>query len=540
MLRSLSFLHYKAFNQGEIELRPLTIILGANNTGKTSLLQIMLLIQQTLTTATTRYKSALRLHDRYVTLGAPETLFHDQCLDKALVFSFGFNSAHLLELLKSRLLNDYIRNIESLERELKRASMLIESPESTLKNQQTPDGNEIDETKDFEQVTALKLRSIALLREKLKDVKDGSEERFVWLLPGRARRRDRISLYSNRDLEGTFYFLLALTRLRLEEFELSFGLNLDEESLFKVSRLTLSNDQQKIIEVVFNSDGEVIELSSDIVSRQHLPAPQSVQKVFNLDKTLWRMISEDEGIGTLLTEVWRTVLSEAVRQLARNFDDNRLFHVGPLRGHPKRFYFLDRANLEYNQGGFIEALKDNSELLSKVNHWLERFQIKVAVSEFRSVIHRLSVTQPNVSADLDITDVGFGISQVLPVIVQGFLAPEGSLTLIEQPETHLHPRMQAELADLFIDMIGGTQVSPSKQLVIETHSEYLLKRLRRRVAEGRIQAKNVILYFISRKNEDSATSIIKRAEMSEKGAFDWPAEFYEDDLEDTIEFLKAL
>ena len=66
------------------------------------------------------------------------------------------------------------------------------------------------------------------------------------------------------------------------------------------------------------------------------------------------------------------------------------------------------------------------------------------------IIHKLKIIQNGLS--LDITDVGFGVSQVLPVIVQGFFAKSGSLTLIEQPEVHLHPRMQADLGDLFIDI----------------------------------------------------------------------------------------
>jgi len=74
-------------------------------------------------------------------------------------------------------------------------------------------------------------------------------------------------------------------------------------------------------------------------------------------------------------------------------------------------------------------------------------------------------------------DVGFGISQVLPIIVQGFLSKDDSITIIEQPEIHLHPMMQSDLADLFIDVIESTTTN-GKILFIETHSESILKRLR--------------------------------------------------------------
>ena len=107
----------------------------------------------------------------------------------------------------------------------------------------------------------------------------------------------------------------------------------------------------------------------------------------------------------------------------------------------------------------------------------------------KDIIHQIVVKQN--SLDLDITDVGFGVSQVLPVIIQGFLSKERSITLVEQPEIHLHPKMQADLADLFIDIAINKNVkkgSSSKYLIIETHSEYLLKRLRRRISENKISA----------------------------------------------------
>src|SRR5690606_17010608 len=98
-----------------------------------------------------------------------------------------------------------------------------------------------------------------------------------------------------------------------------------------------------------------------------------------------------------------------------------------------------------------------------------------------------------------ITDVGFGVSQILPVLVLCFYAPEGSTLILEQPEIHLHPRIQAGLADVFIDAIKRRGV----QIILESHSEHLLRRLQRRIAEEQIAADDVALYFIEMKRGQS-------------------------------------
>ena len=87
---------------------------------------------------------------------------------------------------------------------------------------------------------------------------------------------------------------------------------------------------------------------------------------------------------------------------------------------------------------------------------------------------------------VDLPDVGFGISQVLPVLVQCFYAPPRSIIVIEQPEIHLHPSAQSALADVMIDVINSKENGNDRniQLIIETHSEHFLRRLQRRIAEG--------------------------------------------------------
>jgi predicted ATPase len=214
-----------------------------------------------------------------------------------------------------------------------------------------------------------------------------------------------------------------------------------------------------------------------------------------------------------------------------------------LRAYPKRFYFLDAAYAGATEGDLIvEALRENEELRQKVNVWLERFSINIDVSQLEEIIYRLSVRSKGNAFDLDITDVGFGISQVLPILVEGFIAPMQKVILVEQPEIHLHPKMQGELADLFIEIANisqKTQLQGRRYVIIETHSEYLLNRLRRRIGEGLIRHSDVALYFVE-KRADGKGSLIRGSHMPADGEFEWPREFFEDDLIDTMAFLRSV
>lgn len=179
-----------------------------------------------------------------------------------------------------------------------------------------------------------------------------------------------------------------------------------------------------------------------------------------------------------------------------------------------------------------KILKENAPLKRSVNKWIQKFNLRVNIEQLKDTIHNIKINQNSLS--LDITDVGFGISQILPIITQGFFAKNGSTTIIEQPEIHLHPKMQADLADLFIEM---TNDKNKKKFLIETHSEYMLKRLRRRIAEGKISNDDVAIYSLSYDNDNSRAEI-EKIEISESGAFNWPKEFLDTELEDTIEFMK--
>ena len=140
---------------------------------------------------------------------------------------------------------------------------------------------------------------------------------------------------------------------------------------------------------------------------------------------------------------------------------------------------------------------------------------------------------------VDLPDVGFGISQVLPVLVQCFYAPANSIIIMEQPEIHLHPNAQSALADVMIDVINSRENGKDRnsQLIIETHSEHFLRRLQRRIAEDKVSQKKVSAYFA---NVSKTPAKLEPLQIDIFGSIqNWPENFFGDEMGDITGQAKA-
>lgn len=169
--------------------------------------------------------------------------------------------------------------------------------------------------------------------------------------------------------------------------------------------------------------------------------------------------------------------------------------IGPFRTPPERRYSF--GGFSSSRGGprgeqaidllITEELLKTSKhpLRSSVSFWLQHLNLARDIS-VESLAKNINLFQLNLEGagrtpQANVADVGYGISQVLPVIVQGLLMRPGSVYMVQQPELHLHPDAQAGLADFFLYLaFYGIRV------VVETHSEYMLIRLRRRLAERKL------------------------------------------------------
>jgi len=237
----------------------------------------------------------------------------------------------------------------------------------------------------------------------------------------------------------------------------------------------------------------------------------------------------------------------------------KLKYLGPLRDIPKRNYAWAGDAPEHvgNDGdGVIEALlagahrkisrgvnKKAYPFQEVVAGWLKRLGLLESFEAKRIARNRkeyeVRVRTPNSREDVDLPDVGFGISQVLPVVVESFYVAHNSTVIIEQPELHLHPRVQTELADLFIEAIHSRENGKDRavQFIIESHSEHFLQRLQRRVAEGELDPSEVALYFCE---SDPKGSVLRELKVNLLGEIDnWPEDFFGDPMEDLYQRMEA-
>jgi len=231
-----------------------------------------------------------------------------------------------------------------------------------------------------------------------------------------------------------------------------------------------------------------------------------------------------------------------------------IYHLGPLRDYPRRQYIWGgSAPSDMGRRGenVVAALlasqrTDQDEPATQstgvrldecVASWLKRLSLveEFGVEEIApgSNLYRAWVKRGRGSARVPLTDVGFGVSQVLPVITSCFYVPERSTMIFEQPEIHLHPAVQSGLADVFVEATSKRDI----QVIVESHSEHLLQRLQRRIAEGVLSPDDVALYFCD--HEDGESRISELAIDEYGNIANWPKDFFGDEFGELAAITEA-
>ena len=225
---------------------------------------------------------------------------------------------------------------------------------------------------------------------------------------------------------------------------------------------------------------------------------------------------------------------------------SHILYLGPLREHPRPRYLWKGDHPKgvgrYGEQAIAALLSQRVQLRpidEQIPKWLQRLEL---IDSYRlnpvsdtEQDYEFLVKQYKDGPEVRLTDVGFGVSQVLPVLILCYSAPEGSILILEQPEAHLHPSAQSELGDVLVDVVKNRNV----QIILESHSAFMLHRLQRRIAEEEepISEKDTALYFCQ---INDGTSTIEQLDVDEYGNIrNWPQNFFGDDVGDLVEKTKA-
>ena len=225
-------------------------------------------------------------------------------------------------------------------------------------------------------------------------------------------------------------------------------------------------------------------------------------------------------------------------------------YLGPLRDEPRVLWANfsgDKAGLPVGMKGEYTAqlLRESHRkiafntasgnlveepLLAAVNHWLGALNLANGVKAESEGGLGVSMQVEVSSAERNLTSVGVGVSQALPVIIAVLTAPPRSVIMLEQPELHLHPATQSRLADFL--MRARTDLT----IIVETHSEALVTRIRRRKAEGEDIADRVYIYFVEKID---GCSNFEKLTLTKTGDLEWWPKGFLDDGSDLRALVEA-
>jgi len=223
-------------------------------------------------------------------------------------------------------------------------------------------------------------------------------------------------------------------------------------------------------------------------------------------------------------------------------------YLGPFRSQPQRLYRLPQSKVEYVGHGGTRApdllasdvFRNRRQVLDDVARWYAehlggwRLDLEEQGDSFSLIL----VKPGSETVRINLMDVGTGIAQVLPMVVQrrfeAIAGKPGGLEIIEQPELHLHPQAHGALADLYVTAVNET----STRFLIETHSEIFLLRLRRHVAEGRLDPDQVVFYWTTQ--APSAPSPLAPIHIDKDGEVStWPTDVFADAYKEVMALRRA-
>jgi predicted ATPase len=555
-IKSFEVWNFKSIEySGEVRFPKITILIGPNSSGKSSIVQTLLLMKQTFETE--EPSIPLTLNGPFIQLGEYGDFIHGRDISQPFVIKFifeeGKKSPYKCEVCERsyKLKGWFLKHVKELH------PKYWESKQYEISD----DKYHLPKTSSltFKYVYDSKTKLIILKEMKIENPPSVNGLNLASLKIEQLEKR--IVKFVATSVNGKNIYTKSLQIPNNIE-------NLDRDIMVKLVQYSTDRSFNHIVHSKICEQISLLEKDFGDVLDFKFPEEMDIRPYYfwRIPSQLPRSLNEEQKVALGI----ESGLSGISRYMSNRIQDVNSFlqgiqHVGPLRNWPERIYFGTGGRPtsvgvrgEFTQELFwIDKRVGHEKLVKDINDWLAKLKLDIeleVVSLGVGDIYQLRVKENDLS--INIADVGFGLSQILPIVTecinykigdsmkakeieQRFYNPfnlrtekVNKILITEQPEIHLNPRIQAELGDFFIHIADS-----EKAILIETHSEHIISRIQRRVADGTLKPEDVVIYFISKIGNKSN---IKEISISRNGHFNyWPEGFFQDDFEDAIEILKS-
>ncbi len=536
MLKSIELENFKAFGERSvISLAPITLIYGQNSAGKSSILQALQLLKQSLENKDVHALLLPRSDTSFVDLGSFKELMFDHDLARNLSIRLTFDEPRSSPLRSAYARADYVTargleftfadKLQNGEVELKHIDLCSRNSGSFIARFAPVRKKSSDMANNWQGQST---DTVEMVLKSWGDDADEFWEKFFF----------DIRKAENEIIEDLNYFIKEIRRFSSNK-ERGERHDLDTESTSNLS--TQIETMRSLIRILNRQDaGGFIRWAKNQCSATRLAVngfiPVKADVPFSsMRKEYYLAWKFRVPFSRELLEPWRVITDAAIAVGKETLTGlSSLFPLGPFRRPPSRWYVFTGTTPHHvgYQGNLMpDLLFRKNDIADETNAWLRRLdlgyeievnRLSVSTSDIFEV--RLIDTRRSQVVRVGLSDVGFGISQILPLVVQSLVANDQIIT-VEQPEVHIHPKLQADMGELF----ASSARVRSNQYIIETHSEHLALRILSLVRKGQLNPQDVSILYIERGSEGSS---IVQIQIDEDGYFidEFPGGFFPERL----------
>jgi predicted ATPase len=503
-LTQISFKNFRVFdNKTVFELAPITFLTGPNSSGKSSLLKALLLLKS-------NYSSDLQVLDfsgSKHNLGTFENTLNNESKD-----------------LKDCLIIGLQTKIGSLDTFASYQSTFIKQPVTTKRSVYSV----LKEYDDSAKVTI----SIELTYQK--------NERSGKLI--------KIEIFAKED-DSPFFKL----EIGNAEMESKHKLTLDAEKITKDKNLSaIFHGPLRLqnAEVLNNIKTKSYYLATNFSIKEN--AKESyIDEPITVFRKLYEKYIQDNFDLKNRKEIHPYFSSMPLKRILKDFAEisDNVEYLEAVRANTKRIYTNDSQGTSFNELILEYRSREISEVSLKfTNKWLKKFEIadEIRFENIEGVATSIFLIKNE--KKIALADLGYGITQFLPILLKIALEEPINLIsnddlvivkkiiLLEEPETNLHPKLQSLIADFLFDAIKTFEI----RFIIETHSEYIIRKMQILVAEKKIRPHETLIYYFNEKNNENSSKVIK-IEIQQNGALskEFGDGFYDEATNLKIELLKS-